>query len=257
MTNTELEKLLEDDPLTKAMTETNEAIRDIENKCSAGFEAFKAMQESIMANYANITDLDLDKKKELLDAAEILGTSIDNLAKYHMIDKKICAEVREKVTIPLIEEGKKLIGESPVVKIVDGTLPAEEEKPYLVLYTAQWCGPCRIMKPTFARLAHYFDKGKLFYTEDGLNIGASNPEFTKLSKKERVVGYPSLVSYVGQAKLHHAGASDTKHLWEAMNQLVIMAEPYAKKDYLGCLVWRGEGLKLMDGPLTREKIMGK
>lgn len=38
--------------------------------------------------------------------------------------------------------------------------PKTLDRPMLVLYSADWCSPCRMMRPTFARLVPFFDRSE-------------------------------------------------------------------------------------------------
>ncbi|KAJ0230882.1 Thioredoxin domain-containing protein [Hirschfeldia incana] len=46
------------------------------------------------------------------------------------------------------------------------SLVIDSEVPVMVMFTAYWCGPCRVMSPMFDKLASQFTDGFKFYTLD-------------------------------------------------------------------------------------------
>lgn len=64
----------------------------------------------------------------------------------------------------------------------------KDGRPLVVDFYADWCGPCRDLKPVFKRLSKEFD-GRLMFAK--LNID----EFPELAKQAGVRSVPTLVVY--------------------------------------------------------------
>jgi hypothetical protein len=83
--------------------------------------------------------------------------------------------------------------------------------------------PCQITKPTFALLARYFDRTKLFYSVD-----------EKLRDREGIKWIPQLVAYLPQAKVHSDCGGTTAELWQKMNMLVDFGRTFQGTGKLVC-----------------------
>lgn len=105
-----------------------------------------------------------------------------------------------------------------------GNFPTVLTKPFLVLYSADWCPPCRVIRPTFARLRRFFDKADVGYCH--------NEEWRKSKGIDFI---PQFVAYFpGGAEVHSHVPDNTREIWETMNNLVVLGQSFQGKGNLVC-----------------------
>ncbi|NQZ79956.1 MAG: thioredoxin fold domain-containing protein [Colwellia sp.] len=69
-----------------------------------------------------------------------------------------------------------------------GSKVLESDKPSLVLYTAEWCGPCKLVEPIFDDLAKEYD-GKININIVDVDVNTETPT------KYNIRGIPSIAIF--------------------------------------------------------------
>lgn len=257
MGSTELENLLNEDPLSKDQTFANEQTAAIKAKYAQQIAEVQYIQDGFYDHFREIWGIDLSDTSNFRKVEKLLGVEPEELTAFHELTTKINEEVYENVDKPLLEKGHALVNDSPIIKLEVARLPASNNKPYVLAYMAPWHPSCRVMTPALAQLSHYFTKGKIFYLEAPPEKQSKDVKVNQLKGEQQVGYFSTLVSHVGKARLQFLGAHNTSMLWYAMNELVDRAKSYINKDYLGTLAFRKGAWEILDGPLTIERIRGE
>jgi len=130
--------------------------------------------------------------------------------------------------VALIRSWRALKKKAGIKDVDEKDFPKTLERPMLVLYSADWCPPCRMMRPTFARLVPFFDKAEVHYT---------HVEDWKWAKSQGVKGIPQFVAYFPNgARVSSNVGSTTKEIWETMHKLIALGRG-----------WEGAGELVCDG----------
>ena len=114
-----------------------------------------------MANHEQPLLDALDNPDEVEPIARILGVDPEPLTSYFALLKEyIDATGNGPEVLELQEYGTKMMDASKAkrAEYADEILI---ERPALVYFTANWCGPCQIVKPAVAQLFDHFTKGNV------------------------------------------------------------------------------------------------
>jgi thioredoxin len=86
------------------------------------------------------------------------------------------------------------------------TLISTHDRPVLVDFWAEWCGPCKMLSPVVAELAREW-KGRITVVK--VNTDAKQD----LAAKYRITGIPTLILFKGGREVHRlTGAAPLPHL---------------------------------------------
>ena len=97
-------------------------------------------------------------------------------------------------------------------------------RPMLVLYSADWCRPCKLMRPTFARLVPFFDKAAVRSGHD-----------VALRKEQDIQFIPQFVAYFPNGATVSSRVGDTtQEVWDTMNNLITLGQHWSGKSRYAC-----------------------
>lgn len=104
-----------------------------------------------------------------------------------------------------------------VVNLTDATFDAfltESKVPTLVDFTAEWCGPCKVVGPIIEKLAKKYN-GKL-------NVGAVNvDECEKITDRYGIQAVPTLLVFQGEEVVAQlVGALPQKEIEEELKKFL-------------------------------------
>uniref|UniRef100_A0A832E100 Thioredoxin domain-containing protein n=1 Tax=candidate division WWE3 bacterium TaxID=2053526 RepID=A0A832E100_UNCKA len=159
-------------------------------------------------------------------SAAALEVTYEELKGYFDLSRSLKDELtaRRKEAVrfnTLRRSGNSLLQHSPVVRIKGDELPADSLKPYIIYWSARWCFPCQLTKPTFARLARFFDRCPLFFGED--------------NNFRRVKFVPQLVAYLPDgSQIGSDCGGTTRELWDHLNLLVTLGSAFRGNGMLVC-----------------------
>ncbi len=90
----------------------------------------------------------------------------------------------------------------------------KSEQPVLVDFFAEWCGPCKMMKPVLEEVAKKLDgKARILKVDIDKNRKAAN--------QYRIQGVPTLILFQGgQIKWRQSGYMDAKKLNSVLEKYV-------------------------------------
>lgn len=237
----------------------NQTLQDMLAKDEMGtiFEKANAVQHEFMDRPDTFADVDesmarsrqdsalseqmlgLDHRAENFNEklAEILGLEVGRVAGFMQFREKMGLAMRELMdNDDLRGSWNELMETAPIQKIGLADFPTGATDPFIVFYSADWCGPCHATKPTFARLAPFFDKATLYYSSD-----------EELHKREEVKFIPQLVAYFPDGRKVRSVCGDTaQELWDTLNLLITQGEGFEGD---GMLVCSDEGCRIEPGKI--------
>ena len=224
--NPGLERLLKEDPMGKLFAASEKASQFFYDRLTQQYpHVVRALNEA-RESAETRAKLNFKDEEGRRRSAEILGISFEDLQSYfelhHSLVDELVARRKEAVGYSTLRRsGAALLHHSPVAKIKVEELPADSLKPYIVYWSADWCFPCQLTKPTFARLARFFDKCPLFFGED--------------NNFSRVKFVPQLVAYLpGGAQVGSDCGENTQELWEHLNLLITLGRNFQGNGELVC-----------------------
>ena len=222
------EQLLKEDPMgtlfDKADAVPNSDAEEIRRLSALMYPAMERIKDQ--PGFSNEWHaINFNTKRGIARAAELLGVSQEDLGALMRLSGQHHKQVERAINLPTLKRSwKRLLYSSPVEEIAMENFPGETDRPFIVFYSADWCFPCQLTKPTFARLARFFDKAKLFYTKNDA-----------LCERENVKGVPQLVAYLpGGAKVHSYCGGTTQELWDRMNLLITLGQGFTGTGELVC-----------------------
>ena len=222
-----LGQLLEEDPLGKIYEAQNKA-RDA-FKTNERYSPYKRTNDSLRGvneeTQIRLIPLDEHTEEGQRAIAEILGLAPADVKAFAEFRDEMHDAMGKAADLPgLKQQWEDLLPHTSIRKITPETFPTAEDKPFIVFYSADWCEPCHMTKPTFARLSFFFDKADLFYCPDETVRAEQGIEFI-----------PQLVAYFPNgARVWSYAYPSTKGLWEAMNNLIALGQGFTGRGTLVC-----------------------
>jgi hypothetical protein len=188
-----------------------------EERATIRFPPFPEVAESMRAAVGDpdkrsvIAGTDWDDPEQVDQVAEVLGVAAETLLEYRREQAVVQRAFRDAARLPDLKRSwALLLPNAPIEEATRSTIRTAE-RPFLVLFTADWCRWCWVVKPTFARLSRHYAAAKLFCTDDE---GLAREECEQLF-------WPQLVGYrEGGAKEGSDCGDTTRELWEAMHRVV-------------------------------------
>ncbi|OGC38552.1 hypothetical protein A2V54_03540 [candidate division WWE3 bacterium RBG_19FT_COMBO_53_11] len=220
-----LARLLEEDPMGKLFAAAEEASRPFTNHLAQQYPRVKQALEEAHNSPEMRAKLNFSTEAHMRLSAAALGVTYEELKGYFDLSQSmkegLTARRREAVRYSTLRRsGAALLHRAPVIKIRHGKLLNEPFKPYIVLFSTGWCFWCQLVKPTFARLAYFFDRCELLYCKD-----------EELAKAEGVRFFPQLVAYFpGGIKVRSECGNTTRELWNNLNLLITLGRGFAERE---------------------------
>lgn len=193
-------------------------------------KASKAINDSFRDPETNklLTELNTwteDWRENADKIAALLKVDVDDLESYDKLDKIYKKEYAKRIANPRKALWKRMIKKSPITVINRETFPQDSERPFIVFYSADWCGPCQTIKPAYLRISRFFDKAKLYYY-------ASDEIF---KERPEIKFVPQIVAYlVNGSSVHSDCGANTKKLWDNMNLMLTLGENFSGTGELIC-----------------------
>lgn len=124
----------------------------------------------------------------------------------------------------LIRSWRVLKSRAKITDVGEKNFPTELERPMLVLYSADWCGPCVLIRPTFARLVPFFDNADVRYCHDD-----------EYRRNCGIAFIPQFVAYFpnGSSVFSHVPRT-AREIWNTMNKLVVLGQSFSGEGELVC-----------------------
>lgn len=217
MARQSLAQLLGEDPAGTIAVRALDAESREEERATSRFPPFPEVAESMRAAVRDpekrsvIGGTDWNDAEQVDQVAELLGVAPETLLEYRRERAVVQRAFRDAARLPDLKRSwALLLPNAPIEEATRSTLRTVE-RPFLVLFTADWCRWCWVAKPTFARLSHHFTAAKLFYTND---------EDLARAECEQLF-WPQLVGYREDGSKEASDCGDTtSELWEAMHRVV-------------------------------------
>lgn len=231
----ELSEIIKEDFLGNVVARGKKAAKPYEEIIKTEYEDIdKIMSEAqqnpeLLIVLQNIDrDTSLDKEEKVKETAEALGVSSQRWGEFYDIleqkTKTIGATIDYASLDALWEE---LLPKSAVQVIDSQTFPKDTaEFPFIVFYSADWCNPCKLRKPTYAMLSRFFVRAQLFYTSDE---DLANRELDE-------VRFPTLVAYFPdkETKVKSSLPLTTYEFWNTLNKLITFGSGFEGEGQLIC-----------------------
>ena len=226
-----LDDLLKADPLTALYATIEAAEKNYAEANPEHASRYQATVEEISAKYE---DPELEKKVAQHSwatedgvraiaflyevTAERLKQALEFTKGQHAaVDKA----VNEKT---LIRSWHALKRKAGIKDVGEKDFPKMLERPMLVLFSADWCGPCRMMRPTFARLVPFFDKADVRYCHED-----------EWRRGQGVHFIPQFIAYFPNgAKVSSEVGGNTCEIWDTMNKLITLGASWTGEGELVC-----------------------
>ncbi len=158
--------------------------------------------------------------------AAALGVSMEDLLRMEDFQREYFGAMEAVSPAPeeLIAQWKELKHLNYIRDVDAATWPAQLTRPMLVLYSADWCHPCRMIRPTFAQLVLFYDKAEVRYCHDEAFHDAHG-----------VDGIPQFIAHFpnGSRVMSDVGNS-AQEMWDTMNNLVALGQAYQGDGRLVC-----------------------
>lgn len=166
-----------------------------------------------------------ETEESVAKSAEILGIFADDLKAYLTLGKQYNEAMKAAVDVePLKQEWAQLLESAPLHELTLDSFPEQAIEPFLVLYTTDLCMPCQLLKPTFARLSHHFEKAPLHYSFDNA-----------LMKREAICFIPQFVAYFPDGGKVYSGCGETtQEVWDTMHKLMTLGKGFKGQGRLEC-----------------------
>ncbi len=182
-----------------------------------------ALRESSPEQFAAVQQLDANTETGKAEIARILGISAETIAQA----QTHLANMIRATSAPahtLIRSWRALKARANIADLAPEDFPFVLTRPMLTLYSADWCPPCRVMRPTFARLVPFFDKAEVRYCHDD-----------ELQKDRGVQFIPQFVaSFPNGAEVSSHVPATTQGIWDTMNNLIVLGKNWEGKGELSC-----------------------
>lgn len=217
MARQSLAQLLDEDAAGTLAVRALEAESREEERATSRFPPFPEVAESMRAALRSpekrsvIARTDWNDPEQVDQVAELLGVTTETLLEYRRERKVVQRAFADAARLPDLKRSWALLLPNAPIDEATRSKLRTAERPFLVLFTADWCRWCWVVKPTFARLSHHFTAARLFYTND---------EDLARAECEQLF-WPQLVGY------HEDGANvagdcgdTTNELWESMHRVV-------------------------------------
>ena len=227
-----LEDLLAGDPLALMSAEYTKAYKAFVAAHPEGAKETASTYEHLRKIYKEqpglreiLEAIDGDTEEDLLKISQLISISVEQLVRVETYQKEHQAAVdRVASADELIRSWRALKQQAGIADIGEENFPETVERPMLVLYSADWCDPCRWLRPTFARLVRFYDKAEVRYCHED--------EW----RRSRGVNFiPQLVAYFPNgASVSSDCPRTTRELWETMNKLVALGESWSGEGELVC-----------------------
>lgn len=205
-------------------------------------DTFADVQETMMrraqqdpATLTQLKELDKDADDYTEKLVELFDFELERTENFVKFYREMSLALSKIISNDSLKESwNELMETAPIQKIGPANFPTGATNPFIIFYSADWCGPCHAIKPTFARLAPFFDKATLHYSND-----------EELAQKEEVVFWPQLVAYFPDGKkIRSTCGETTQQLWDILNLLITQGEAF---DGDGMLICDEEGCHIEPG----------
>lgn len=243
MDNQTLENILEENALGAIFERATAVQSEFMNRPDTFTDVSEAMARARQdqAILAQVKLLDQDAEDFTKKMAEIFDLELERAEGFVEFQKEMGLALSEILTNDSLKESwNELLQTAPIQKIGLADFPTGATDPFIVFYSADWCGPCHAIKPTFARIAPFFDKATLYYSND-----------EELAAREETKFWPQLVAYFPDGRKVRSVCGDTaQELWDTLNLLITQGEMF---DGDGMLVCDEEGCHIEPGQIDPPK----
>lgn len=220
-----LKRVLREDRMSALFKVYRETAAAIIEQGSQFEDIMNALEKATSDPATSAELMKAQRQDDIWRVAELLAVDAIHLREFIEFNKNRKKSLETAIGLPNLKRSwKALLRSSPIEVLASGRLPATESMPCIVFFSADWCTPCQVTKPTFARLAKYFDKSRLFYCSDH-----------GLQEQEGVDSIPRLVAYFPHgAKIHSTCGGSAEELWNNMNLLITLGKGFKGQGNLVC-----------------------
>lgn len=219
-----VEALISDDPIGRLLTDVDRAASAYEAAHREEAEVALTLSRMIGKKFNEdqkfrelLGKIDLRTAEERYELASILDVSVLDVECFVRY-RTDCAAAMEAVAPAqeLNDEWHRLKVDVGIKDTDASVFASKLERPMLVLFSADWCPPCRMKRPAFAELVRFFYEADVYYCDASERFELENIETI-----------PTIVVYFPRGVSVRTSLRDTvAKVWEDMHLLVALGNKW-------------------------------